>query len=93
MESTLNPPGAYWIGAGNGTPSLLAHISAAHQAAPSGQLNPCPSAAGIELSLGSYQWMSLDGSGSVGNGQPNNAHPYAHWWGRSPRWPAFSGIW
>jgi hypothetical protein len=33
----------------------------------------------VELMQGSYQWMLLDGQGSVGNGQPNNANPYAHW--------------
>ncbi len=26
-----------------------------------------------------FRWMLADGSGSVGNGQPSNAAPYAHW--------------
>jgi hypothetical protein len=33
---------------------------------------------GVEAGSG-YRWMLADGSGSVGNGQPSNAAPHAHW--------------
>ena len=33
---------------------------------------------GVEAGT-SYQWVLADGSGSVGNGQPSNGAPHAHW--------------
>jgi hypothetical protein len=33
---------------------------------------------GVEAGT-NYQWVLADGSGSIGNGQPSNAAPHAHW--------------